>query len=157
MAKKRYQNPHIELLFALSIVLISLAALLQASTFSPRAKLLPVIVTCFLIVLGSIQIWYSWNAVKEYKNKGRSVRLMNIKLSENKHVHTILVMLAYPVILYFLGFVLASIFEIAALMMIRGVKSRKRIAILTLVTPFIIYLVFNTIAGVNLPKGPLGF
>lgn len=156
MGKKGAQVSTIENLYFIGFIfIIGLGGLIVSQDFSQRARILPQIVSGLLISLAIIEIWNSWKFMQKQdkqidKNEATKLRI-------NVLSGTILAILVYPAFLYFLGFIVSSMIIIAFLMYMREIRSIVKIGIFSVLTPSLVYILFNTLAGVKLPEGPWGF
>ncbi|HHW02309.1 MAG TPA: tripartite tricarboxylate transporter TctB family protein [Thermoanaerobacterales bacterium] len=148
-----------ELYFAAFVTILGLVALVMAFGFSPRARILPIPVTLLLTIMGLVQFWNSWKQMtfeKSNKDTGISANA-TVPFYRNPLLMTIICILIYPLLLKFLGFIVSSLLAMVYLMRLRGVKSWFTTSVFSIITPILVYYLFNVIGGTNFPKGPWGF
>ncbi len=148
--QKKEKATGIQFLFSVFVCALGLVSFFIALSFPLRGKILPLAVTILLAVLGGAEAW-------SYREGRKDMASLKKLLEDKVRLFTAISLIAYPILLNFLGFVVASVLLMIALMLIRSVKNKVVMIVLSLAIPITVYVLFTTVAGVKMPVGPWGF
>lgn len=133
----------------LGIVIVAMASQfkIEFGAGDPGAGFWPAMLGALLILLAVILFFVTIKNAKELEQK-----TFTISTPANKRVYVMMALVVgFCVVLYFLGFYIATVLFLPVVMYILEVRSPKKIVITTAATLVGIYVVFDTLLKISLP------
>lgn len=148
MKKWNYVISGVVALFGAVIILLASKFTVKLGVGDPGAGFWPLILGCILVFLSAIQLMRTITHGKEEEYKK-----VILNTPANKRVYAaMLIILLYSVVLYFLGFYIATLFFIPAIMRLMEVRDNKKIALTAVITVVAIYALFGVLLKTPLPE-----
>ena len=133
----------------LGIIIVAMASQfkIEFGAGDPGAGFWPAMLGVLLILLAVILFIVTVKNAKELEQE-----TFTISMPANKRVYVVMAfVIAFCVVLYFLGFYIATALFIPIVMYILEVRSPKKIIITTAATVIGVYVVFDTFLKISLP------
>jgi putative tricarboxylic transport membrane protein len=138
------------------LTLFSIYIYLTASKFPKEAGTFPKIVSIFVIVLCIGQLILSATnlirALKSVDNKSDSDK----KPINKDFIITIITLIVYPILIFVIGFLLASFVYLVYTMYTYGYRNKLGITLISVITIVALYVIFVLTLRINLPVGLIG-
>lgn len=148
MKKWNYVISGVVALFGAAIILLASKFTVKLGVGDPGAGFWPLILGCILVFLSVIQLIRTITHGKQEENKK-----VILNAQANKRVYiAMLIILLFCVILYFLGFYIAALFFIPAIMKLMEVKDNKKIVLTAIITVVAVYVLFGVLLKTPLPE-----
>lgn len=144
-----------EFYLLITFSLVGVVFFLMTWSFSPTAALFPRIVT-FVVGVLSLYTLAGWLRARYKKEKGEKAAPDSSPGAGMAWYVSLSAMVAYFILIYVAGFVLATLIYLLALPLMMGYKRKVTAAVVAVIFAVIIYFSFGAILHVPLPAGWLG-
>lgn len=144
------KNPKSDICFSIILLLFTGFIYQQTYKFPKEAALFPRIFTVALAILTLILLFKSLKAMKSIKAE----EVEEVKKTQNYKSPTLIVvgLVVYALVLKILGYIISTFLLSSYVIYVLGYKDVKKMVLTSAVGTGLIYVVFKTILGVNLPE-----